>query len=165
MRSWGPRNVVLYISRSFIFLFEFISLSVAVKRNLGWWGFYPPVSPRKTAKSPSHARFLPVPPHPEKVPPKSSHQSFANQWIFKMAASMVKVVHQLNFCRFLRPALRLGQFYSTESSPSVVGKQDKALEVVEDEAKVKKRVNTFCLYKTYLRFKVKYHCSPLVKFI
>ena len=78
---------------------------------------------------------------------------------------MVKVVHQVNFCRFLRPALRLGQFYSTESSPSVVGKQDKALEVVEDEAKVKKRVNTFCLCKTYLRFKIKYHCSPLVKLI
>ncbi|CAH3042407.1 unnamed protein product [Porites lobata] len=52
-----------------------------------------------------------------------------------MAASMVKVVHQVNFCRFLRPAVRLGQLYSTESSPSVVGKQDKALEVVEDEAK------------------------------
>lgn len=61
---------------------------------------------------------------------------------------MIKVVHQVNFCRFLRPAVRLGQLYSTESSPSVVGKQDKALEVVEDEAKVEKcikREYTFCL--------------------
>lgn len=121
------------------------------------------------AKPPSHPprfhrRFLPVLPHPEKVPPKSSPQSFANQWIFKMAASMIKVVHQVNFCRFLHPAVRLGQLYSTESSPSVVGKQDKALEVVEDEAKVEKcikREYTFCLWTSIQCC----YCSLLVKFI
>ena len=118
------------INRSFILLLEFISLPGTVLWLQGVLSSSVP-----SAKPPNQPpRFLF--PHPEKLP-KSSPQSFANQWIFKMAASMVKVVHQVNFCRFLRPAVRLGQLYSTESSPSVVGKQDKALEVVEDEAKVK----------------------------
>ena len=63
---------------------------------------------------------------------------------------MVKVVHRVNFCRFLRPALRLGQLYSTESSPSVVGKQDKALEVVEDEAKVEKSIKRVYIYVLFV---------------
>ena len=79
-----------------------------------------------------------------------------------MAASMVKVVHQVNFCRFLRPAVRLGQLYSTESSPSVVGKQDKALEVVEDEAKVK---GVYVLFVIIAQIQdEQYCCSLLVKF-
>lgn len=75
---------------------------------------------------------------------------------------MVKVVHQVNFCRFLRPAVRLGQLYSTESSPSVVGKQDKALEVVEDEAKVK---GVYVLFAIIAQIQdEQYCCSLLVKF-
>lgn len=54
-----------------------------------------------------------------------------------MAASIVKLVHRANFCRLVRPAARLGQFYTTESTPSVVGKSDKELEVLEEDGKVK----------------------------
>ena len=61
---------------------------------------------------------------------------------FNMAASMIKVVHRANFCRLLLPAARLGQFYSTESTPSVVGKQEKELEVLEEDGKVKNCTKT-----------------------
>ena len=146
------------INRSFIFLFEFISLSGTVLWLKGVLSSSVP-----PAKPPNH----PPPPPASSFPtrknfPKSSLQSFANQWIFKMAASMVKVVHQVNFCRFLRPAVRLGQLYSTESSPSVVGKQDKALEVVEDEAKVK---GVYVLFVIIAQIQdEQYCCSLLVKF-
>ena len=75
---------------------------------------------------------------PFEYPAQSSTQSVK----FKMAASMVKFVHRATLCRLLRPTAILGQFYSTESSPSVVGKQDKALEVVEEDAKVNKRIKS-----------------------
>ena len=59
-----------------------------------------------------------------------------------MAASIIKFVHRANFCRLLHPTARLGQFYSTESTPSVVGKQDKELEVIEEDGKVKNHTKT-----------------------
>ena len=149
------------INRSFIFLFEFISLSGTVLWLKGVLSSSVP-----SAKPPNQPPPRPAPPASSfptrKNFPKSSPQSFANQWIFKMAASMVKVVHQVNFCRFLRPAVRLGQLYSTESSPSVVGKQDKALEVVEDEAKVK---GVYVLFVIIAQIQdEQYCCSLLVKF-
>ena len=55
---------------------------------------------------------------------------------------MIKFVHRANFCRLLRPTARLAQFYSTESTPSVVGKQDKELEVIEEDGKVKNHSKT-----------------------
>ena len=147
------------INRSFIFLFEFISLSGTVLWLKGVLSSsVPSANPlNQPPPPPTASSFL-----TRKNFPKSSPQSFANQWIFKMAASMVKVVHQVNFCRFLRPAVRLGQLYSTESSPSVVGKQDKALEVVEDEAKVK---GVYVLFVIIAQIQdEQYCCSLLVKF-
>ena len=152
-----PKRRVL--NRSFIFLFEFISLSGTVLWLKGVLSSSVPSA--KPLNQPPPPQPLP-PSSPGKTSPKSSPQSFANHWIFKMAASMVKVVHQVNFCRFLRPAVRLGQLYSTESSPSVVGKQDKALEVVEDEAKVK---GVYALFVIIAQIQdEQYCCSLLVKF-
>lgn len=54
----------------------------------------------------------------------------------------MKLVHRANFCRLVRPAARLGQFYTTESTPSVVGKPDKELEVLEEDGKVKNCIKT-----------------------
>lgn len=68
-----------------------------------------------------------------------------------MAASRVKFVHRANFCRLVRPAARLGQFYSTESTPSVVGKQDKTLEVVEEDSKVEKCFKTLKDHNVIIR--------------
>ena len=45
-------------------------------------------------------------------------------------------VYRGNVNRLFQRASRLCAFYSTESTPSVVGKQDKALEVIEEEGKV-----------------------------
>ena len=64
-------------------------------------------------------------------------QSSSNQSKSKMATSMINLVHRANFSRLLRPAVRLGQFYSTSTTPTVVDKQDKALEVIDEDGKVK----------------------------
>ena len=54
-----------------------------------------------------------------------------------MATSMINLVHRVNFfSRLLRPAVRLGQFYSTSTTPTVVEKQEKALEVIDEDGKV-----------------------------
>ena len=54
-----------------------------------------------------------------------------------MATSMINLVHRANFSHLLRPAVRLGQFYSSSTTPTVVGKQEKALEVIDEDGKVK----------------------------
>ena len=56
---------------------------------------------------------------------------------FKMATSMINLVHRANFSRLLRPAVQLGRFYSTSTTPTVVEKQEKALEVIDEDGKVK----------------------------
>lgn len=48
---------------------------------------------------------------------------------------MINLVHRANFSRLLRPAVRLGQFYSTSTTPTVVEKQEKALEVIDEDGK------------------------------
>ena len=53
-----------------------------------------------------------------------------------MATSMINLVHRANFSRLLRPAVRIGQFYSTTTTPTVVEKQEKALEVIDEDGKV-----------------------------
>lgn len=59
----------------------------------------------------------------------------------KMATSMINHVYRANFSRLLRPAVRLGQFYSTTTTPTVVEKQEKALEVIDEDGKVKSFIN------------------------
>lgn len=54
-----------------------------------------------------------------------------------MATSMINLINRANFSRLLRPAIRLGQFYSTTTTPTVVDKQEKALEVIDEDGKVK----------------------------
>ena len=54
-----------------------------------------------------------------------------------MATSMFNLVYRANFSRLLRPAVRLGHFYSTTTTPTVVEKQEKALEVIDEDGKVK----------------------------
>ncbi|KAL9986810.1 hypothetical protein ACROYT_G001011 [Oculina patagonica] len=52
-----------------------------------------------------------------------------------MATSMIKLVHRANLSRLLRPAVSLGKFYSNSSTPTVVEKQEKALDVIDDDGK------------------------------
>ena len=49
---------------------------------------------------------------------------------------MIKHIYRANFSRLVRPLVGLWQLYSTESTPSVIPKQEKELEVIDEDGKV-----------------------------